>query len=914
MFPDGAARMTLRKQIYLGFGVSVILIGLMAVLFFSLSYRIHYAFEKVMSSNLSEQRITDQMRAQTERIFLLTRDKEEGDLTEKQVVDAFLKDLRNNLESLRKATEAGESLAEAHDDDEEVEGEGEELEAIENLSEALDEIEEKWARREVVSYSLAEFCSDVDEGVLGIIADLSDDAREEFDQEYREIADLRESTAFMIKWVTVIVSIGLVFLSARLALRLNKPIKALSKAAKAIGEGNFNFNIEYESSDELGRLAESFNTMSIQIKDTTVSRDIMDMIIDSMGSGVFVLDRKHRITRMNRKILDLLDFEESDLMSRSFHQITREVHEKIIEHDANVEGCLIEEVEIDSKSGEAIPFSVILTRIQQCIETTDSVVVLQDMRPFRDSQNALREAKRTAEMANELKTEFLANISHEIRTPMNGVVAMSDLLMDTRLDETQRSFVKTIISASNNMMTLINEILDFSKIEAGKMSLSTESVETMPFLEETISMFSTNAHKKRLELILDIDDEVPSILAVDPVRLRQVLINTLGNAIKFTDSGEVRLRVHAVASRGGRSSISFEVIDTGRGIAKKDYDLVFEMFRQVDGGLTRKQEGTGLGLSICVKILELMVSKLNLESELNKGSCFSFILDLEVDGPTVGSEVEGEANRKCVVLSQLDSVNKVIERNLRHCGYSCEILKTLEDPQTIADLSRGFDIVWIDGSVLRAFESPLRILRSILAENKTVIVAVKPEETGVYNEIMPDHDRLLQIHKPLLLSEMKRALLAGHAEEEDKKTSDSSDGGDVDLGVLDVLVVDDNKINLKVASRILGKWGHNVTVADSGKSALQRISEHEYDVVLMDIQMPDMDGFETTRKVREYLSDKRMKQPVAIACTAHAVKGYREFCLEKHLDGYVTKPIKMESIAKELERIFEGHVDRSELN
>ncbi len=907
--------MTLKKQIYIGFGATILLISSVSVFFYFLSSQVNYAFKKVMSSNLMEQQLTDRLNSRAQDMYLLAENLSEG-ANENEIIAISLAKLKEQLEYLEEATEIGEELAQENDEEEEAEGEEDELEAIEDLELAITSIEEKWAQRLDTGYSLSDFQTDLDKEVIEPIEELYDDARDEFMTAFAEIEKMQTFSANAVKYVTILAGIFLMATAVILGFGLGKPIGLLAKATDEIRKGNFDFNINYKSSNDLGRLAHSFNVMSDHLKETMMSRDLVDRIIDSMGNGIFVLDNEGRINRMNRKILDLLGFEEADLRGRQFDTLTEEPLERTFHNDSEGNSFAIRELDFKRSDDTTIPFSVILTKVRHQNEDTDSVVVLQDMRAFRESQRALKNAKVAAEKANDLKTQFLTNVSHEIRTPMNGVVAMADLLMDTSLNEEQSSFVRTIVAASNSMMQLINEILDFSKIEAGKMDLSPETFSLHPFLEETISMFSTNAHAKGLELVLDIDSDVPSSVTNDPVRLRQVLINLLGNAVKFTDYGEVALRVRNKGVDGDRSKLLFEVMDTGTGIAKEDFNLVFESFSQVDGSLTRKQEGTGLGVPICVKLLEMMGSELKLESQLNRGSCFYFELELESKGAARLPKSVGSLAKRCLVVEQSPTVGYVVERFLKHRGYESEFEMSIEDFDPFVEKASERDLVWIDGVALKnllpqASQAFAEILKS---KAEKIIVTVKSEELKDYDERLFDDSRVFQVHKPIFAADIDRVLpLEVIASEKnvdsrfEELKSEPKDAG------LNVLVVDDNAINLKVAKHVLKKGGHIVTTASSGESALKEIGKEEFDVVLMDIQMPQMDGFEATRRLREMIKESDRKQPVAIACTAHAIDGYREECLAHQLDGYITKPLNMDSVSKELERIFKDKT-QTELN
>ncbi len=902
------AQMTLKRHIHFSFGITIALVIFVSIFFYTLSKRVHEGMEKVMTSNLAEQQLTDRLNARMNDVLMVVQTLSEDSFVDDKVILAFLDDKREQLDLLYEATKAGEALAVEHDEDDDYVREGEELELILELRDVLGEVRRKWGEREFGVYRLSDLQWDLENRIMPRVTELYDDSRDEFLEEFDEISEMRAFSSNAVKYVTIFASIFLVGLALYMGQGLARPIRLLAQATEEIGKGNFQYSIAYDSSNELGSLARSFNEMSIQLKVTTISRDMVDLIIDSMGSGIFVLDGRGCISRMNNEILKLLGFKREDLLELPFDSLTEEPVESLFVFDEK-EDLSIRELEINSASGEKIPFSVIVSKIHEESAASDSVVVLQDLRPFQDSQRVLIEAKQSAEGANDLKSQFITNVSHEIRTPMNGVVAMADLLMDTDLTEEQRSFVKTIISASNSMMLLINEILDFSKIESGKMDLQPEAFSVLPFLEETMAMFTANAHGKGLELILDIDENVPSSIVADSVRIRQILINLVGNAVKFTNQGEVALRVRNLGTNEDEANLLFEIVDTGMGIAKKDFHLVFESFRQIDGSLTRRQGGTGLGVSICVSLLKLMKSELKLDSELGYGSCFSFELRVKAESTLDASDSAKPAVRaqRCVVAEPNLSQRALIKRALQACGYASDFSHG-DSLREILDYADGSDLIWLDGAFLRDSDSSGEMLARIRRTGKQIVITVKSEELKDYDSDLLSDASVIQIHKPLFMSDMLRLIpneISSTTSTELPSLQKTERADKLEFSELSVLIVDDNFVNLKVAKHMLKKMGIAAIIAESGRAALEKVEQQDFDVVLMDIQMPDMDGFETTANIREVLGKTERKRPMTIACTAHAVEGYREECLANQMDGYITKPFQVQTLSAELERIFQ---------
>lgn len=893
--------MPLKTQIYLSFFGALIAVALISAFFYTLSDRFNYAFQKAMNSNLAEHQFTDRLLTETRDIHFVLSELNNKEYSKSAIVDNYLKRARIQLSELKKATLYGEQLAEDKDDDETQNDEQEELEAIENLEDALSQISKNWDARAENQYTLSEFADDIETHVMQNVEELYQDARDEFTEEMEGIAILRDKSTLWIKLIAIFSTLLFSAMAIRIALSIGKPLEKISKATQEIGNGNFDFQIDYKSSNEIGGLAKSFNKMSVQLKETTLSRDTVDLIIESLGNGVLLLSKSKTIIRTNREIHRLLGFTEDELLHKSVDFIsTRPIHKKLFDPIIS-DKYTIEEVEIESKSGEHIPFSLITTLLNPSLgDRSDTVIVLQDLRPFKKSQESLEEAKKAAESSNKMKTQFLANMSHEIRTPMNGVVAMSDLLLDTNLDEEQRALVQTIESASNSMMMLINEILDFSKIESGKMELSPSSVEVLPFLEETLSMLSTNAHQKGLDLALNPCRDIPSHLIFDELRLKQVLTNLIGNAIKFTDAGEVTLSARLIEKNNGTARISIEVQDTGQGISPEDHRKVFEKFRQIDGSLTRKQAGTGLGVNICVTLLELMGSKLELQSELGKGSTFKFILNLGIDATQATSLPLAAPDKTCAVIDQLHASHALIERHLQKIGYKCVFLNDYCEEALVSSIEK-FDLIWLDDKTLKSFEHSKETLLKIIEKGIKIAVILRPEERLNYTDLIPKSSKVLTLHKPIREGEIIKIL----GEPRANGVAAVGNASTRTVDPLSILVVDDNKVNLKVATRVLKKNGHKVTTADSGEIALETIENTDFDAVLMDIQMPNMDGFETTRRINRLFSQSPRKKPSVIACTAHATKGYREYCIEHGLDGYASKPLKLNTIQDEIDRVLE---------
>jgi signal transduction histidine kinase/CheY-like chemotaxis protein len=567
-----------------------------------------------------------------------------------------------------------------------------------------------------------------------------------------------------------------------------------------------------------------------------------------------------------------------------------------------------------TRSGMAIDIQVaVAPLLDETNQVIGSIFVARDVTQHKRSEEALRLAREAAEAASHAKSSFLARMSHEIRTPMNGVLGMTELLLETGLSTTQRKYAETVQRSGQNLLGIINDLLDFSKIEAGKLELEHAEMDLRQTIEDVVDLLAERAHVKGLELACSIPSGMPVHIKGDPLRLGQVLTNLVGNAIKFTEQGAVVIRVAAIEDAARKVTLRFEVSDTGVGISPEAQTRIFEEFSQADGSTTRKHGGSGLGLAISKQLVEMMGGNIHVESALGAGSTFWFTVTFDKQDKQPREDLRAApmgvlTGVRGLIVESSAIHGGILEAQMSNWGMNNKVAQNAEQAleMLIQAAARGapYDLAVVD--LGRPGMDPLELARNIRGRAeiaKLKLVVLTRRQADLKSATVAGVDACLA--KPVrqtVLYECLVNVMAGQPQEAAAAPAVREEASPAPAGSRGtILLVEDNLINQQVALGILQIQGYNVTVVNNGVEALDAHGQGNFDLVLMDCHMPEMDGFEATREIRSRERGSGKRLPI-VALTANAMAHDREECLAAGMDDHLAKPFSMQTLQDMLNR------------
>ena len=699
------------------------------------------------------------------------------------------------------------------------------------------------------------------------------------------------------------------------------PLFSLKKAVNKFQQGDYDHKIFARSKDEIGELIHHFNIMREKHRENEESQRIAAAAFDIL-EGIIITDSKGDILRVNQAFTEITGYTDSEIKGKNPRILQSGKHDENfylqLWKDINQKGRWLGEIWNKRKNGEIFPLFSTITAVKNTEnEITHFVASYLDISKNKQQQLALEEAKDKAEVASRAKSDFLATMSHEIRTPMNGVLGMAQLLASTELNQQQRDYLKTIKLSGQNLLTIINDILDFSKIEAHKMELDLVPFNLKNTSFEVARLLTSKASEKGLELLFNIAPETPHYVIGDPGRLRQVLLNIIGNAIKFTEQGHILLDIRCCAQAENSATLLFRVSDTGIGISAEQQQQLFKPFTQADSSTTRKFGGTGLGLSICRQLIELMGGEIKIASIPGEGSEFSFELTLalsEAPGELPSQSLEGltlllvddNQTNLTILDEQFKSVGVQSIKSLSASEAYTILEQRHQNNEKTDAIILDYCMPEIDGETLGKkilSNNSLKHIPLILLTSAGQRGDIKRFEdlgfTGYLTKPVMDKTITGMVATITDQRYIKNKILTSHDIIDASTNNDDAEFTTPQIRNAKILLVEDDLVNQQVATGILKKLCISPDIAANGRLAVELAKQNYYDLILMDCLMPEMDGFEASRELRN--NDSTKETPI-IALTANVQQSDRERCIESGMDDFIPKPFDFEDLIKVLNR------------
>lgn len=756
------------------------------------------------------------------------------------------------------------------------------------------------------------------------------------------LARERLSLVVVLAGILLIAVIGATLIANRRII--GRPLRLMMDAINQAQADTPRKRVDWHSDDEIGQVVAAFNEMQdrqnayeqqLRSANDELERRVEERTAELAGAEATAQEARNQLTDAIESISEgfaLFDKEDGLL-------VTNQRYREIMLGDANAElatGTPFREIVKQAAGSNRFPNAeqdrktwierqisrhktVSAPHIQELSgnqwqqisnRRTDSggtVAVHSDITEIKRISDELKRAKDAAEAANEAKSAFLATMSHEIRTPLNGIIGMSTLLSGTELDDEQRDFADTIATAADTLLTIISDILDFSKVEAGALELERTPMDLVETIESSVELVASKAAEKGIELACRINPDVPAAIIGDPVRLKQILMNLLNNAVKFTDVGEVVLTVSTMtpeaSSPDENTLLTFSVRDTGIGIPADRMDRLFKSFSQVDASTTRRYGGTGLGLVITKRLVELKGGEISVESKVGEGTVFSFTIPGEVarmpDRASRDAQLAAIKGRRILIVDDNRTNRLILNEKLRSWELQPHAMDDPHEALSLLKSGEKFDLVIIDYKMpgMNGFELTDAIRDALKDDAPPMMLfsSISPMEEQ-FREGAAKRDYAAAISKPARSAQLLTAFTRVLAPEStvNNTAPEKTETKSEEVEDLRILLVDDNKINQKVGRKILARLGYDPVVVSSGEEAVDCCKNDPYDIVLMDIEMPDMDGIAATNQIRSILKENEV--PFIVALTANAMNSERENYLQSGMDDYLSKPIDVDAL------------------
>ena len=726
----------------------------------------------------------------------------------------------------------------------------------------------------------------------------------------------------------LLISLVTLLLVLILSRRITEPLLDLSTAAAQISQGNHNHPVTPRGTGEIRELCRAFRDMATQVQQSRQhlqnSIDALEIIIEKVPFGMVLIDADHKITRVNREALAICGKTEAEILNQPCYLHFCMDSSPLCPIEKSETHPEKQEMTLKKKNGALIPVltTVIPARIYGKNMLIKSII---DISEIKEKELELERAKTAAEQASRARSEFLANMSHEIRTPMNGIIGMGELLCETELTPEQKEYAHAIGTSADALLVILNDILDFSKIEAGKIDIEEIDTNLSSIIEGVADILSHKSNEKGIEFICMIDNDIPDFVKGDPGRLRQILMNLGGNALKFTDKGEVEIQATVESVSSTATTIKFTVRDTGIGIAEDKIGGLFEKFTQADGSTTRKYGGTGLGLAISRQLTTLMGGDIGAISKPGTGSTFWFTIPFgkstETAAPASQASVDKALSHKTILVIDDNATNRrVISRYLAPCN--CRIIeadcaRAALDILKASTAQHPIDLALVD--FMMPGMNGIDLGRHIREDQHfSSLVLVMLTSAAMRGDAKKAGDAGFDAYltKPIKKNALLKCLATVLDADRDRKpgqlltkynftapsTSTERRESTLPPDNLTILIADDNLMNLRVVEKMVKKMGHTPVKAMNGKEVVAAHLAAAPDIILMDINMPEMDGLEATALIRKNEARENKNPTPIIALTANALKGDREHFLAAGMDDYLAKPMKKKDLEAMINR------------